>query len=126
MRVIRRFVPLIVSVALVLGVGVLVYRESAGANTKAEAIHRSDRTVLQNTLAGLGNQYVLFSMKDMLDFVETHDLSLRPNDAGDRQLLHDFVARSATLDHGAALVGLDLSPVNAWSKAPGIPPLGDP
>ena len=64
MSLLRRFAPLIVSVVVVVALGAVGLRASAGANSKAEALHRRDRQTLQATLAGLTHQYLLFAFKE--------------------------------------------------------------
>ena len=77
MSMLRRFAPLLVSVALVGALGAVGLRASAGANNKAETMHRRDRETLQTTLAGLGKQYTLFAFKEEMDFASTGPWSLR-------------------------------------------------
>ena len=126
MSLLRRFAPLLVSVAVVGALGAVGLRASAGANDKAEALHRRDREVLQTTLAGLGRQYTLFAFKEELDFASTGPWSLRPGDKGDLARLQDFVTHSAVLDYGAALVAIDKTPINAFATDPaGLPPVSD-
>src|SRR5207302_6976551 len=103
MSLLRRFAPLIVSVVVVVALGAVGLRASAGANSKAEALHRRDRVVLQTTLAGLGRQYALFAFKEELDVASTGPWSLRSGDKGDLARLQAYVSRSAVLNYGAAL-----------------------
>ena len=126
MSFLRRFAPLIVSVAVVGALGAVGLRASAGANSKAEALHRRDREVLQTTLAGLGRQYALFALKEEMDFASTGPWSLRPGEKADVARLQDFVNGSAVLNYGAALVALDKTPINAYATDPaGLPPASD-
>ncbi len=126
MSLLRRFAQLIVSVAVVVALGAVALRASAGANSKAEALHRRDREVLQQTLAGLGRQYTLFAFKEELDFASTQPWSLEPGDQGDLARLQGFVARSAVLNYGAALVNVDKTPINAYATDPaGLPAPSD-
>src|SRR3954470_1552318 len=126
MSLLRRFAPLLVSVALVGALGAVGLRASAGANNKAEAMHRRDRETLQTTLAGLGRQYGLFAFKEEMDFASTGPWSLKPGDSADRARLQTYVARSAVLNYGAALVAIDKTPINAYATDPaGLPPASD-
>src|SRR5436853_5580966 len=126
MSLLRRFAPLLVSVAVVGALGAVGLRASAGANSKAEAMHRRDREALQTTLAGLGKQYALFAFKEEMDFASTGPWSLRPGDPNDLARLKGFVARSAVLNYGAALVTTDKTPINVYATDPaGVPPASD-
>src|SRR2546421_2127344 len=126
MSLLRRFAPLLVSVALVGALGAVGLQASAGANGKAETMHRRDREVLQTTLAGLGKQYTLFAFKEEMDFAWTGRWPRRPGDKADVARLQDFVNGSAVLNYGAALVALDKTPINAYATDPaGLPPASD-
>jgi len=118
--------PVVVSVALVLCTGALGIALSDHANAQAEGVLRADRTTLQTTLAGLGKQYVLFSLKEGLDYSSTGTWSLRPGDAADADRLRSFVDHAVLLNYGAALVNLAGQPLNAYAAGPGLPPPTDP
>lgn len=118
--------PVLLSVSLVLGTGALGIALSDHANAQAEGVLRADRTTLQSTLAGLGKQYVLFSLKEGLDYSSTGTWSLRPGDPADAARLHSFVAHAVLLNYGAALVNLEGQPLNAYAAGPGLPPPTDP
>jgi len=126
MKRLRRMAPVLLSVSLVLGTGALGIALSDHANTQAEGVLRTDRTTLQATLAGLGKQYVLFSLKEGLDYASTGTWSLRPGDPADAARLHSFVDHAVLLNYGAALVNLDGQPLNAYAAGPGLPPPTDP
>jgi diguanylate cyclase (GGDEF)-like protein/PAS domain S-box-containing protein len=123
-QAIRRFLPLVLSLILVAGMGVIGVSMSNRANDAAEAAHRRDRRVLESSLAGLTDQYIRFAYKEAFDFASVTKWSLRPGDAGDRAALDAFAKRSAILNHGAALVGLDRQPLN--QGAADLPPATDP
>lgn len=125
MKRFKRLAPLLVSVGLVLGIGAFGIMASAGANQKAQSIHRQDRLTLQYTLAGLANQYMRFALKDALDFASSQPWSLRPGDPGDLARLKAYVTRSALFDHGAVLVDLTQKPLSIYAKPPGLPPATD-
>lgn len=122
----RRVVPFAVSVVLVLATGALGVALSSSAGSKSAALHRHDREVLQATLASLGKQYVLFSLKEGLDYSSTGTWSLRPGDPADASRLQTFVTHAVLLNYGAALVSLDGKTINAYTSGPGLPPAGDP
>jgi diguanylate cyclase (GGDEF)-like protein len=117
--------PLILSVGLILGTGVLGVQLTTQANSKAESIHLADRNSMQSTLAGLGKQYVLFSLKEGLDYASTGTWSFQPGDPGDAARLHTFVDHAILLNYGAALVDLSGRPLNVYA-AGAVPPPSDP
>ena len=119
-------VPLLLSVCLVLGTGALGIALSNHANAKAEAVLRADRYNLETTLAGLGKQYVLFSLKEGLDYASTGTWSLSPGDPADAARLHSFVDHAVLLNYGAALVNLEAEPLNFYTAGPGLPPPSNP
>ncbi|MBV8982718.1 MAG: EAL domain-containing protein [Acidimicrobiia bacterium] len=126
MSLLRRFAPLLVSVAVVAALGAVGLLASQGANAKAEAMHRRDRATLQTTLAGLGRQYALFAFKEESDFASTAPWSLQPGDKADLARLQSYVSRSAILNYGAALVSLNKTPINFYAADPaGLPPASD-
>src|SRR2546421_273870 len=126
MSLLRRFAPLIVGVVVVVALGAVGLRASAGANSKAEALHRRDRQTLQTTLAGLTHQYLLFAFKEEFDYASTGPWSLRPGDRADQGRLREFVSQSPLLNYGAALVGLEKTPLNVFASDPaGVPPASD-
>jgi diguanylate cyclase (GGDEF)-like protein/PAS domain S-box-containing protein len=123
----RRFAPLLVSIGVVLALGAVGLLASASANTKAEGLHRRDRELLQQTLAGLGHQYALFAVKEANDFASSGSWNLKPGDAADRARLQAYVSHSPLLNYGAALVDLTQTPLNMYAvDAAGVPPAGDP
>ncbi|MBV9412107.1 MAG: PAS domain S-box protein, partial [Acidimicrobiia bacterium] len=127
MGLLRRFAPFLVTVALIAALGAVGLRASAGANSKAEAMHRRDREALQTTLAGLGRQYALFAFKEESDFASTGPWSLQPGDKGDQARLQAYVSHSAVLNYGAALIAIpSKTPVNSYITDPaGLPPQSD-
>src|SRR5947209_3017022 len=126
MSLLRRFAPLIVSMVVVGALGAVGLQASAGANSKAEALHGRDRQTLQETLGGLTHQYLLFAFKEEFDFASTGPWSLRPGDNADRTRLQEFVTDSTFLNYGAALVALDKSPLSVFATDPsGVPPSSD-
>ena len=126
MQRLRRMVPVLLSVSLVLATGALGIALSDHANAQAEGVLRADRTDLEATLAGLGKQYVLFSLKEGLDYSSTGTWSLRPGDPADAARLRTFVDHAVLLNYGAALVNLQGQPLNAYAAGPGLPPPTDP
>ncbi|HJT38565.1 MAG TPA: sensor histidine kinase, partial [Actinomycetota bacterium] len=126
MRNIKRFIPLFVSIMLVLAVGLVGFVQSARANSTAQQIRRDDRIAHQDTLAGLANQYVQFAFKDAYDFASTRRLSLNPGDPADTAQIKQYVHQSALVNYGGALVALNGTPLNAYVDGPSLPPPTDP
>ncbi|MBV8236340.1 MAG: diguanylate cyclase, partial [Acidimicrobiia bacterium] len=122
----RRLTPLVLSIVLVLATGATGLVLTSRASSKSEALHRQDRETLQTTLGGLSNQYLLFAFKDQLDFASSGPWSLAPGNRADTARLQGYVARSAILTYGAALVGLDHTPLNVYATdSAGLPPPTD-
>ncbi|HUY63743.1 MAG TPA: sensor domain-containing diguanylate cyclase [Acidimicrobiales bacterium] len=119
-------VPLCLSIALVFATGGLGIALSNHANAQAEAVLRADRETLQSTLASLGKQYVLFSLKEGLDYASTGTWALTPNDLADQARLQSFVTHAVLLNYGAALVTLSGQPLTSYAAGPGLPPSTDP
>ena len=126
MRTIKRFIPLVVSIAVVVAVAFIGLLQSAQANARAQQIRRDDRVSEQKDLAGLTNQYVMFALKDAFDFASITPLSLKPGDPADTAAIKAFVKRSALLNYGGALVGLNGTPINAYDAGHGLPLASDP
>ncbi|HXZ61929.1 MAG TPA: sensor domain-containing diguanylate cyclase [Acidimicrobiales bacterium] len=117
----RRAGPVILSVLLVVTTGALGLVLTARANTKAESLLIQDRTTLQNTLGGLGKQYVLFSLKEGLDYASTGTWQLTPKSAADEARLQSFVQNATFLNYGAAVVTLSAQVLDTYTAGPGLP-----
>ena len=123
---IRRLGPVLVSVVLVVATGVLGLGLTVRANTNAEALIVHDRTTEQNTLASLGKEYVLFSLKEGLDFASRGTWQLTAGSAPDTARLESFVHDATFLNYGAAVVTLGSQVLTSYSTGPGLPPPSDP
>ena len=126
MRGLKRFVPLVVSIGLVLAVAFVGLLQSARANGTAQQIRRDDRVSEEATLAGLTNQFIQFALKDAYDFASVEPLSLKPGDPHDTAQIRAYVDRSALLNYGGALVSLTGTPINVFLSGPSVPPATDP
>ena len=122
----RRLGPVIASIALVCTTGALGLGLTAAANTKAEGVLVNDRDTMQRTLAGLGKQYMLFSLKEGLDYASSGTWQLTPGSAADEARLQAFVTHATFLDFGAAVVSLTGSPLETYSVGAPLPPPTDP
>ncbi|HVM41033.1 MAG TPA: diguanylate cyclase [Acidimicrobiia bacterium] len=116
MERIRRALPLVLSVALILALGAVALRSTSTTERKAETIHRMDGILLQENLGRLTNQYLLIAAKEILDFTATRPLSLQPGAAEDRAELEAFIERSALIDYGATIVTLGGTPITSWGR----------
>ena len=123
---IRHLAPLLVSVVLICMAGAFAVALTDQAGHKSEAIHLQDRESLQSTLGSLGQQYVLFSLKEGLDYAGTGTWNLRPGDPADTARLQSFVTHAVLLNYGAALVDLGGHQLSAYAAGPGLPPSTDP
>lgn len=124
---VRHLTPLLVSVVLIFMAGALAVGLTAQAAHKAESIHLQDRKSLQSTLGSLGQQYVLFSLKEGLDYASTGSWDLTPNDPADTARLQTFVTHAVLLNYGVALVDLGGHQLSAYTTGTaGLPPASDP
>lgn len=126
MRPFKRFLPLLVSVGLVLAIGGIGIGVSLDASHKAREVHSADREELTGTLAGLANQYLRFSLKEVAEFSGGRSWGLSPGDPGDRTALETFTSRSDLYAHGAALFTLDGRPLTVVAPGGELPPADDP
>src|SRR5690242_14567255 len=101
MHPLRRVIPVIASVGLVLLIGALGFMFTNNAASRAERSHREDRETLQRTLGGLGSQYQSFALKEEFDFAGSGQWTLAPGDPGDRARLETFASHSTLLGYGA-------------------------
>ncbi|MDE3086120.1 MAG: cache domain-containing protein, partial [Acidobacteriota bacterium] len=122
----RRLGPVIASIALVCTTGALGLGLTAAANTKAEGVLVNDRDTMQRTLAGLGKQYMLFSLKEGLDYASSGTWQLTAGSPADQARLQAFVTHATFLDFGAAVVNLAGSPLETYSVGAPLPPPTDP
>ena len=114
------------SVLIIGAAGALAIGLTAQATSKAEDIHLADRQSLQATLGGLGKQYLLFSLKEGLDYASTGTWHLSPGDPADTARLQSFVTHAVLLNYGAALVDLGAHTLSSYASGPGLPPSSDP
>ncbi len=126
MKRVRHVLFLAVSVLLISLTGALAIGLTIQASDKAESIHLQDRVALQGSLGGLGRQYLLFSLKEGLDYASTGVWHLTPGDAGDTARLQTFVAHAVLLNYGAAVVDLGAHELSSYADGPGLPPVSDP
>lgn len=126
MERLRRIAPLLLAVALICGCGAFAVILTSQANGKAEAVRIQDRNSLQSTLGSLGKQYLLFSLKEGLDFASTGTWNLKAGDPSDEARLKTFVDRAVLLNYGASIVNLQAQPLTTYAAGPGVPPSSDP
>lgn len=122
----RHLAPLLLSVLLISLTGALAFGLTSQASSKAEAIHLQDRQSLQSTLGSLGQQYVLFSLKEGLDYASTGTWNLTPDNQADTARLQTFVTHAVLLNYGVALVDLGGHTLSTYAAGPGLPPISDP
>jgi diguanylate cyclase (GGDEF)-like protein len=115
-----------VSVALVATTGALGLGLTASANSRAESVLVAQRSLLQTTLASLAKQYLLFGLKEGLDFADNGTWALTPDNPADEARLESFVAHATFLNYGAALVTPEEQVLDSFSVGPGLPPPSDP
>jgi diguanylate cyclase (GGDEF)-like protein len=122
----RHPVLLLLSVALICVTGGLAIWLTAAATNSAEQTHLRDRQELQDTLGGLGQQFLLFSLKEGLDYASTGTWNLRPDDPEDTARLQSFLSHAVLLNYGAAVVDLGRNVLTEYTAGPGLPPPSDP
>ncbi|MCA1832011.1 MAG: ATP-binding protein [Actinomycetota bacterium] len=126
MKAFKRYATLVVSLALLAAMGSLAVATSAGANRKAQSIHRADRLTQEHTLAGLATQYQLFMAKEAFDYAAAARWSFIPGDPGDAARLKTFVTKATFLKYAAVIVDLQRHPLNAYAPSTGLPQATDP
>jgi diguanylate cyclase (GGDEF)-like protein len=122
----RRMAPVISSIALVVATCLLGLALTVHADTKTEHLLVRDRVSEQQTLAGLGKQYVLFSLKEGLDYASSGSWQLTPGSGADRARLQSFVTHATFLNYGAALLTLGGQVLDSYAPSSGLPPPSDP
>ena len=126
-RGVRRHLSLLVSGGLVAVIGALGLVAGQAAGQQARDAHRDDRLVLQETLAGLVEQYVLMTASEVVDGLQAEgSWSNVPDDPATVQRLEQVVADSRSLDAGAVLVSPLGQPIASWSETGVLPPPADP
>lgn len=115
--------PLVLSLGLVLTIAAAGVSAAVGGEHKSAEVLRADRLDKTTTIAGLADQYMMFTVKEVAEAAD--GLSLRPGDPADAAKLRALITRSALLNFGAALVTPKLQVLNAYAPA-GLPPLSDP
>ena len=126
-RRLRRHLSLLVSGGLVAVIGGLGLVAGEAAGQQAREVHRADRLALQQTLAGLVDQYVQLSAAEVIDGLRGEEpWSTTPGDPQTVERLEALVDRSRSLDAGAVLVSPLGQPIASWSAAGVLPTRDDP
>jgi diguanylate cyclase (GGDEF)-like protein/PAS domain S-box-containing protein len=86
---------------------------------------RADRTALQETLSGLGRQYLLFGLHDALVYAQTQRWQLTPGSAVDVGRLKGFTASNPVAGYGAQLVTLRGVVLSQYSGKGSLPLVTD-
>jgi len=121
MNRLRRLGPVILSVVLVCAIGGVGLALTANANAKGEKLLVQDRLTMQDTLGSLGKDYVLFSLKEGLDYASTGAWALTPDSPADEARLQSFVAHATFLNYGAAVVTTTGSVLDSYATGQGLP-----
>ena len=126
----RKTLLLLVSVALVVGLGVVAAWGHLTTAHHVDAAQRADRLRLQQTLSGLTSQYLQFAFLDTERAAASHRWGLRPDDAADRAALQRIATSSPLASYGATLTTPLGRPLTSWARAelpaptdPGFAPL---
>jgi diguanylate cyclase (GGDEF)-like protein len=118
--------PVILSVVLVCAMGAVGLGLTAHADTKGQDLLVQDRTTMQATLGSLGKEYVLFSLKEGLDYASTGSWALTPDNPNDQARLRAFVTNATFLNYGASLVTTTGTTLDSYATGAGLPPSSDP
>lgn len=131
-RRLRRHLPLVVSVTLVLLLGGVGLWAGGAAGEQAMSVHRADRVALQQTLGDLTGQYSQVLGAELLDILSTQASAGlaawagTPGAAADAARLQQIVRGSRALNAGAVLLSPTGTPVNASTDAARLPSPQDP
>ncbi|HUR14758.1 MAG TPA: GGDEF domain-containing protein [Mycobacteriales bacterium] len=130
LNVARKMLPLLLSVALVVGLGVVAAWGHLTNAKHVDAAKRADRVRMEQTLSGLTSQYLQFVFLDTQRAGATVRWSLRPGDPADRAGLRRIAETSHLATYGATLTSTTGRPLNGWAREelpsptdPGFTPL---
>lgn len=126
-RGVRRHLPLLISGALVLVMGLFGLLAGHLAGQQALEVHRKDRVQLQLRLAGLVQQYTQLIGAEVVDRLALGQAwSTQPGDAATVARLEELVEAARSLDFGAVLLGPTAQPLAGWSTTGSFPSPDDP
>ncbi|MCW2691498.1 MAG: hypothetical protein JWM67_102 [Mycobacterium sp.] len=117
----------LLAIGLLVGLGTTALISDVHAADSAKAVHSADRLALQQTLGGLGGQYLSLTLAELYSEGESNTWALTPGSPADHRLLATYVGTSPLTNAGAAILTLSGQPLNA-TTAPGteLPPQSDP
>ena len=114
-----RWAPLVVSMALLIGLGVLGLSLVRQATAAAEAALGDGAVDKQRTVAALTDQYLQLAAKEAFAFGEANPLALVPGHPGDAETLEELLrTQGGFFDHAVALTDLEGVPLNAVGQVP--------
>jgi diguanylate cyclase (GGDEF)-like protein len=125
LHALRRALPLVLSVALVVVLGVVAAWGHVTTARRVDQTQRADRLRLETTLSGLTTQYLQFVFLDTQREAAGTRWHLRPGDAADRAALARLVRSSHLTTYGASLVSLSGAPLASYAPQ-GVPSPFDP
>lgn len=130
LTLLRKTLLLLVSVALVVGLGAVAAWGHLSTARHVDAAQRADRLRLQQTLSGLTDQYLQFAFLDTQRAAAAARWRLRPGDSTDRAHLQQVVTGSPLASYGATLTTVTGRPLTSWAQGelprptdPGFAPL---
>jgi diguanylate cyclase (GGDEF)-like protein len=121
----RKAVLLTTSVTAILVLGVVAAWGHLTTASRVEQTQQADRLRLEETLAGLTQQYLQLAFRDVARAAASTTWTLAPDDAGDRAALERVVRGAQRVSYGAALVSLAGVPLTAYAPQ-GLPSPADP
>ena len=113
----RRVLLLVSSLLIVLALGGVAAWSEMTTSGQVNAVHRADRSELQDTLSGLTGQYMQFTFLSTKSAADATRWRLQPNDARDRAALRALVQTSPLTGYGAAIVSLVGGPLTAYRRS---------
>ena len=117
----RRWAWLIASLVAVLVLGGLAVWTQVSASRQVSDSHRADRSILQQTLSGLTEQYLNFTVLATNTAATDHRWQLSADSPADRANLQSLVRSSPLTSYGAAIVSLSGTTLSAYPSTESLP-----
>lgn len=122
----RRFTLLASSVLIVTVLAGITGWAQLSAAGQARSVHLADRNQVERLLAGLTGQYLQFTFLAVETAAQSNDWELTPGSAADTARLRAFASSSPLTSYGAALVGLNGTPISHYPSVAALPRATDP
>ncbi|WP_250038077.1 sensor domain-containing diguanylate cyclase [Paractinoplanes maris] len=120
----RNWIAVVVGVVLLAAAGTIGFLVNRSALKAADEVHLADSRALAVNNGTLVGRLQWLSAAELGDFLSENALHLGPGNAGDRDLLRTFAAKSDTFGYGAVLLDLN-GRVLSSSRGTGLPAAGN-